>query len=170
MCVWCVCVLMCFCFRCWIKTCNKRCFIWATRHYYSTSVMKFPPPGLPMEPTQEQWSWWKRCFFYGWTINGIMEESHKLTFLRSCAGSILFTIIVGATTFTESIGILDAQFKKPSKIIYARHQVLSCKQQDDACITAFFHWLGILERCECKIPHCLSTQGHTSSRWSSGWS
>ena len=36
---------------------------------------------------------------------------------------------------------MDALFKKPSRIIYAGHQVVSCKQPDDECITVLLQRL-----------------------------
>ena len=111
--------------------------------------MKFRPPELPSIQTQEQWTWWKRCFTEGLAINEITEDNNKLTFLRSYAGSDLFSILVQATTFDNAIALLDAQFKKPSRVIYARHQVLSAQQGDDN-IAEFTKRLRLLvERCEC---------------------
>ena len=64
--------------------------------------------------------------------------------------TVLFTILSDSTNFYNTIGIPDAQFKMPSRIFYARHQVLSCKQRDDVSITAFFQRLRILVGCcEC---------------------
>ena len=112
--------------------------------------MKFRPPDLPTNPTQEQWQWWKRCFIDGLLINEITEETHKLTYLRSYAGSELFKILERATTFNGAIAILDSQFQKPSRVIYARHQTLSCKQRDDESVSDFIKRLRLLvERCEC---------------------
>ena len=80
--------------------------------------MKFRLPEFPVEPTQEQLSGWKQCFFYGLTINAInaiREDYHKLTFFKSNEGTGRFTFLSGATDFEEAIGIWDAQFKKPSR-------------------------------------------------------
>ena len=62
----------------------------------------------------------------------------------------IFTIFSDATNFDNTIRIPDAQFKMPSRIIYARHQVFSYKQRDDEKVIAFFQWLRILvECCQC---------------------
>ena len=112
--------------------------------------MKFWSADFSDEPTREQWSWLKQGLVDGLTIKGITEDSHKLRFLRSYTVSGLCAILSGATTFPDATDVLDAQFKKSSRIIYARHQVLSCRQRDDECITALLQQLGIpVEHCEC---------------------
>ena len=113
--------------------------------------MKFRPPDLPAQPTTEQWQWWKRCFSDGLLINEITEDAHKLTFLRAYAGSELFAILERATTFDDAMQILDAQFLKPTRVLYARHQVISCRQKDNESVSDFLKRLRILvERCECQ--------------------
>ena len=113
--------------------------------------MKFKPPDLPTNPTPEQWRWWKACFTDGLTINGITEAAHKLTFLRSQAGAELYAILEGATTFDEAITILDGQFKRPTRVVYARHQLLTCTQKPDETVNDFMKRLKILvHHCECK--------------------
>lgn len=59
-------------------------------------------------------------------INEIKEDYHKLTFLRSHAGPDLFPLHEKVRTFMDPVDILDKQFKTPTRIIYARHQLLSC--------------------------------------------
>ena len=65
-------------------------------------------------------------------------------------GPDLFSIIDDATSFTNGLAILDRQFQKLTRVIYARHQVLSCKQGDDESVSDFFKRLRLLvEKCEC---------------------
>ena len=93
--------------------------------------MKFKPPTLPVNPTSEQWKWWKRCFTDGLAINEITDDGQKLTFLRTHAGAELFSILESATTFNDAINILDTQFKKPTRVIYARHELLTATQKKE---------------------------------------
>ena len=60
------------------------------------------------------------------------------------------TNLSGATSLDDdTIGFLDAQFRKPLRNKYTRGQVLSCKQRDDECITEFLQQLrNSVERCE----------------------
>ena len=113
--------------------------------------MKFKPPQLPTNPTPEQWRWWKRIFIDGLAINEVVENTHKLTFLRSHAGSELYPLLQNAETFDAAMDILDAQFEKPTRVIFARHELLSCRQKEGERIPDFIKRLKILvELCECK--------------------
>ena len=98
-----------------------------------SSTMKFVPPVLPSNPTPEQWRWWKKCFAEGLAINEITGDAHKLTFLRTHAGHELFALLEAATSFEAALGILgilDDQFSAPSRILYARHQLLTCTHSE----------------------------------------
>ena len=113
-------------------------------------MVKFTPPPLPENPTSNQWKWWKTCFMDGLGINEITEDAHKLTFLRSHAGAELFSLLEGATDFNTAIGILDAQFETPTRVLFARHNLLSCKQKPEENVNDFVKRLKILvQRCEC---------------------
>ena len=86
----------------------------------------------------------------GLGINEITEDAHKLTFLRSHAGAELFSLLEGATDFDTAIGILDAQFETPTRVLFARHNLLSCKQKPEENVNDFVKRLKILvQRCEC---------------------
>ena len=62
-----------------------------------------------------------------------------------------FAILEHAPSYNEAISILDKHFKKPTRIIYARHQLLSCRQKSDESILDFINRLKILlQKCECK--------------------
>ena len=75
----------------------------------------------------------------------------NLTFLISHVGSDFFAILEHAPSYNEAISILDKHFKKPTRIIYARHQLLSCRQKSDESISDFINRLKILlQKCECK--------------------
>lgn len=120
--------------------------------------MKFTPPALPSNPTAEQWKWWKQCFIDGLSINEIKLDDHKLTFLRTHAGSDLFPLLENVTSFADALVILDKQFQTPTRLLYARHQLLSCVQKPDELISDFVKRLQILvHRCECKS---LTAQEH----------
>ena len=106
--------------------------------------MKFQPPELPTNRTSEQWSWLKKLFTDGLVINKIREDAHQLTFLRSYAGPELFSILDGATLFTNGLAKLDRQFQKPTRVMYARHHLLSSKQRDDESEFSFFKRLQLL--------------------------
>ena len=112
--------------------------------------MKFQPPQLPRNPTSEQWRWWKNCFSDGLTINEIKDDSHKLTFLRTHAGPELFPLLEKVGTFKDAMEILDKQFKTPTRIVYSRHQLLSCAQKPGELISDYVKRLKILvHQCEC---------------------
>ena len=87
--------------------------------------MKFTPPPFPSNPSPEQWAWWRQCFIDGLAINEIVDDKHKLTFLRTHAGSELFSLLVDTVDFKAALKILDAQFKRPTRVLYARHQLLT---------------------------------------------
>lgn len=93
-------------------------------------MMKFKPPNLPTNPTPEQWRWWKSVFVDGLVINEVEDDAHKLTYLRSHAGAELYPLLQSSATFNGAMGILDAQFEKRTRVIYARHQLLSNRQRD----------------------------------------
>ena len=112
--------------------------------------MKFVPPVLPSNLTPEQWRWWKKCFAEGLAINEITGDAHKLTFLWMHAGHELFALLDVATSFEATLGILDDQFSAPSRILYARHQLLTCTQKPGECINEFIKQLKLLvQSCEC---------------------
>jgi len=53
--------------------------------------------------------------------------------------------------FKSAIDVLDSQFDRPTRIIFARHQLLSCKQNKDESISEFMRRLNILvEKCNCQ--------------------
>ena len=112
--------------------------------------MKFKPPILPTDPSPEQWKWWKAVFTDGLVINEVNEDGHKLTFLKSHAGPELFPLLQSATTFADAIAILDRQFDKPTRVIYARHKLLTCRQNDGESISDYIKRMKLLvEACEC---------------------
>ena len=90
--------------------------------------MKFNPPPLPSNSTADQW---RQCFIEGLVINEINDDGLKLTFLRLHAGHELFAILKSVTTFNDALSVLDAQFRRPTRILFARHQLLSCRQKPD---------------------------------------
>jgi len=113
--------------------------------------MKFSPPPFPQNPSQSQWQWWRKCFIDGLTINEVTESNHKLTFLRSLAGPELFSLLADASDFDSALAILDAQFIQPTRILFARHQLLTARQKQEEKIHDFAKRLNILvESCQCK--------------------
>jgi len=123
--------------------------------------MKFTPPTFPTNPTPEQWTWWRQCFIDGLAINEITDDKHKLTFLRTSAGAELYSLLSDAENFSSALGVLDAQFKRPTRALYARHQLLTAKQRSDESIMEFNKRLNILvEKCDCKA---LSLKEHKDS-------
>ena len=123
--------------------------------------MKFTPPAFPSNPSPEQWTWWKQCFIDGLAINEITDPKHQLTFLRSHTGSELYALLSDCADFNTAIAVLDNQFDRPTRIIYARHQLLSSKQKTTESIMDFHKRLNILvEKCACKS---LSLKEHKDS-------
>ena len=78
----------------------------------------------------------------------VIEDGFEKFFCQFCIylrGSLHFSW----DQLLATTGILDAQFKKPTRIIYARNQVLSCKQRDDECIPALLQPQQLpVEGCE----------------------
>ena len=115
------------------------------------STMKFKSPELPANPTPEQWRWWRKCFTDGLAINDITDDGHQLIHLRTQAGSDLFSLLEEATTLNEGLTILDSQFKKPTRVLYERHQLLTCRQKHGECVIDFVKRLKVaVQKCECK--------------------
>ena len=74
----------------------------------------------------------------------------SLFLLLPSKGPELFCILDGATSFTNGLAKLDRQFQKLTRVMFARHHVLSCKQGDDESASDFFKRLRLLvEKCEC---------------------
>ena len=113
--------------------------------------MKFKSPELPANPTPEQWRWRRKCFTDGLAINDITDDGHQLIHLRTQAGSDLFSLLEEATTLNEILTILDRQFKKPIRVLYERHQLLTCRQKHGECVIDFVKRLKVaVQKCECK--------------------
>ena len=111
---------------------------------------KFAPPSFPVNPSPEQWRWGKQCFIKGLEINSIDQYKHKLTILRTHAGSELYSLLSDSQTFQEAINILNNQFDRPSWEFFARHQLLSCKQRPEESLSDFVRRLNIqVEKCNC---------------------
>ena len=120
--------------------------------------MKFKPPDLPSNPSPEKWKWWKKCFEDGLRINGTTEDADKLVFLRTFVGSNNFTLLESSATFADTLRTLDRQFLKPTRVLFARHQMLSASQKDDESIVQFSGRLKrLVEDCECTS---LTVQAH----------
>ena len=113
--------------------------------------MKFEPPDLPKNPSGEQWKWWKQSFLDSLEINEILDDKHKLAFLKKYAGSELYTLLKSASTFNDALNLLDTQFKTPTRILFARHELLTCSQNPGESVCDFVKRLKILvHRCECE--------------------
>ena len=123
--------------------------------------MKFKPPDLPKNPTSDQWKWWRKCFIDGLIINEITEDAHKLTLLRTHAGPDLFSLLGPVTAFDDALLVLDQQFQTPTRILYARHQLLTCSQKPGELISDFVKRLKILaHKCECTAVSAVEHQNH----------
>ena len=113
--------------------------------------MKFTPPELPQRPSLEQWRWWKNCFTEGLSINEITTDSHKLTFLRKHTGPELYELLKNVKDYNTALSILDKRFGGQSRVLYARHNLLSCPQRVGESIKDFVGRLQILaHRCQCE--------------------
>ena len=120
--------------------------------------MKFKPPNLPSNRSPEKWKWWKKCLEDGIRINGTTEDPDKLVFLRTFVGSDYFTLLESSATFADALRTLDRQFRKPTRVLFARHQMLSASQKDNESIVQFSGRLkGLVEDCECTS---LTVQAH----------
>ena len=100
-------------------------------------MVKFNPPALPSNPTSEQWKWWSSCFKEGLAINEVTSAEHKLTFLKTHLGHEYFKFLESVESFDAAILALDAQFKSPSRVIFARHLLLSSTQKHGESINDF---------------------------------
>ena len=112
--------------------------------------MKFKPPPLLRDPTQEQWEWWRQCFEKGLVINEITDDDHKLTFLKPYAGSELYTLLKEARTLAEGFAKLNKEHIKPTRVLYSRHKLLTSKQKTAENITEYVKRLNVLvQKCNC---------------------
>ena len=112
--------------------------------------MKFKPPDLPSNSSPEKWKWWKKSFEDGLRITGTTEDADKLVFLRTFVGSEYFTLLEISATFADALRTLDRQFLKPTRVLFARHQILSASQKDDESVVQFSGRLKrLVEDCEC---------------------
>ena len=121
--------------------------------------MKFKAPNLPSNPSPEKMKLWKKCFEDGLRITGTTEDADKvLLFLRTIVGSHYFTLLESSATFAGSLSTLDIQFLKPTRVLFARHQILSASQKDDESIVLFSGRLKrLVDDCECTS---LTVQAH----------
>ena len=87
--------------------------------------------------------------------------AHKLTMLRTYAGPELFAVLKSATTFEEALGILDKQFRKQARILFARHQALIYRQKEGEDVSCVNRVQILGEKCECKE---LNVQQHKDTR------
>ena len=86
----------------------------------------------------------------GLLVNVITEDDHKLTFLRSMAGFELFTLLESATSYAGAMVVLDQHLKRPTRVLYARHQLLTCAQKPGEPMNDFTMRLKLLvQACEC---------------------
>ena len=99
--------------------------------------MKFKPPNKPSNLSPEKWKCWKKCFEDGLRINGTTENADNLVFLRTFVGSDYFTLLECSATFAYALRLLDRQFLKPMRVLFARHQMVSASQKDDESIVQF---------------------------------
>ena len=112
--------------------------------------MKIKPLTLPSNPTLGQWTWWKRIFSNGLSINEITEDAHKLTFLRSHAVPGLIGLIGLSASFADARAVLDRQFERSTHVIQTRHQLLSSRQKEGESMHDFIKGPKILvELLEC---------------------
>ena len=91
----------------------------------------------PSDPSPETWIRWKKCFEDILRINGTTEEGDKLVFLRTFDGSDYFTLLESTAMFADALRMLDIQFLEPTRVLFARHQMLSASQNDDESIVEF---------------------------------
>ena len=90
----------------------------------------------------------KKSFEDGLRINGTTED--KLDLLRTFVGFDYFTLLKSSATFADALRTLNKQFLKPTRVLFARHQILSASQKDDESIVQFSGRLKrLVEDCEC---------------------
>ena len=78
-------------------------------------------------------------------------DNHKLISLISHVGADFFTILEAAASYEEALSVLDKHFKKPTRFIYARHQLLSSAQKTGESTLYFVNTLkNLIQKCECK--------------------
>ena len=112
--------------------------------------MKFKPPDLPLNLSPETWKLWTKSFEDGLRINGTTEDADKLVFLRTFVGSGYFTLFESFATFADALRTLNRQFPKPTRRLFARHQMLGASQKDEESIIQFSRKLKrFVEDCEC---------------------
>ena len=71
--------------------------------------------------------------------------------LRAYAGPELFAVLKSATTFEEALEILDKQFEKPTRILFARYQALARRQYTGPSLPSGC-WLLSLGLAGCLSP------------------
>ena len=104
---------------------------------------------LPSNLSPEKRKWWKTYFEEGLRTNGTTEDADKIVFLRTFVGSDYFTLLESSATFGYALGTLDRQCLKPTRVLFARHQMLSPNQKDDQPIVQFSGRLKrLVEDCE----------------------
>ena len=64
----------------------------------------------------------KKSFEDGLRINGTTEEADELVFFRTFGGPDYFTHLESSDTFADALRILDRQFLKPTRVLFALHQ------------------------------------------------
>ena len=128
-----------------------RCFPSSNAHEVQTTRLAIKSFSREMEMVEE-------CFEDGLRFNGTTEDADKLVFLRTFVGSDYFTLLESSATFADALRTLDRQFLKPTRVLFARHQMLSASQKDDESILQFSRRLKrLVEDCECTS---LTVQAH----------
>ena len=99
-----------------------------------------------------------KCFQDSFRIHGTTEDAEKLVFLRKFVGSDYFTLLTSSAKFADALRTLDRQFLKPTRVLFACHQLLSASSKDDESIVQFSGRLKrLVEDCECTR---LTVQAH----------
>ena len=70
--------------------------------------------------------------------------------IRTFVDSACFTLLESSATFADALRTSDRIFRKPTRRLFARHQMLSASQTYDESIVQFFGSLKLLvEDYEC---------------------
>ena len=115
--------------------------------------MNIELPDFPSNPSPKKW----KCSEDSLRLNGTTEVADKLVFRRTFVASGSFTLLESSATFVDALRTLNRQCLKPTRVLIARHQMLSALQKENESIVQFSGRLKTVEICECTS---LTVQAH----------
>lgn len=113
------------------------------------------PESLSLEPNSNNassvWNHWVSRFKVFLNTIPDMKEEHKLPMLHNTVSCDLYRTIDDCTTLDEALGRLQTMFVKEPNVIFNRHILSTCQQQEHQTIDQFhLHLLELGKRCDFK--------------------